>query len=95
MAAPNQAWTGDITYIPTNQGWLFLAVVIDLFSCRVVGWSMQPEMRSHLVIDALEMAWLHRRPERTARPSSIAIAAASTPAMSLASCFSSAASPLR
>ena len=40
VAAPNQAWTGDITYIPTNQGWLFLAVVIDLFSRRVVGWSM-------------------------------------------------------
>lgn len=44
-------------YIPTNQGWLFLAVVIDLFSRRVVGWSMQTEMRSNLVIDALEMAW--------------------------------------
>lgn len=68
VAAPNQAWTGDITYIPTNQGWLFLAVVIDLFSRRVVGWSMQPEMRSHLVIDALEMAWLHRSPDRSARP---------------------------
>jgi transposase InsO family protein len=37
MAAPNRAWTGDITYIPTNEGWLFLAVVIDLFSRRVVG----------------------------------------------------------
>jgi hypothetical protein len=45
MAAPNRAWTGDITYIPTNEGWLFLAVVIDLFSRRVVGWSMQPEMQ--------------------------------------------------
>jgi transposase InsO family protein len=56
VAAPNQAWTGDITYIPTNQGWLFLAVVIDLFSRRVVGWSMQTEMRSNLVVDALEMA---------------------------------------
>src|SRR5271169_894042 len=68
VAAPNQAWTGDITYIPTGEGWLFLAVVIDLFSRRVVGWSMQPEMRSHLVIDALEMAWLHRSPDRSARP---------------------------
>ena len=67
VAAPNQAWAGDITYIPTHQGWLFLAVVIDLFSRRVVGWSMQPEMRSHLVIDALEMAWLHRGPDRNAR----------------------------
>ena len=68
VAAPNQAWTGDITYVPTHQGWLFLAVVIDLFSRRVVGWSMQPEMRSHLVIDALKMAWLHRSPDRSARP---------------------------
>jgi transposase InsO family protein len=66
VAAPNQAWTGDITYIPTDEGWLFLAVVIDLFSRRVVGWSMQTEMRSSLVIDALEMAWYQRRPDLTA-----------------------------
>jgi putative transposase len=65
VAAPNQAWTGDITYIPTGDGWLFLAVVIDLFSRRVVGWSMQPEMRSSLVIDALEMAWLRRNPDKS------------------------------
>jgi len=64
-AAPNQAWTGDITYIPTSQGWLFLAVVIDLFSRRVVGWSMQPEMRSSLVIDALEMAWFRCSPDKS------------------------------
>jgi len=62
-AAPNQAWAGDITYIATEEGWLFLAVVIDLFSRRVVGWSMQPDMRRNLVIDALEMAWFHRRPD--------------------------------
>ena len=68
MAAPNRAWTGDITYIPTNEGWLFLAVVIDLFSRRVVGWSMQPEMHSNLVIDALEMAWLRRSPDTNAGP---------------------------
>jgi putative transposase len=66
VAAPNQAWAGDITYIPTEEGWLFLAVVIDLFSRRVVGWSMQPEMRRELVIDALEMAWLRRSPDRKA-----------------------------
>jgi transposase InsO family protein len=64
-AAPNQAWTGDITYIQTDEGWLFLAVVIDLFSRRVVGWSMQPEMRSDLIIDALEMAWWQRNPDKT------------------------------
>ena len=61
VAAPNQAWTGDITYIPPNEGWLFLAVVIDLFSRpRLWAWSMQTEMRSHLVVDALEMAWWRR-----------------------------------
>ena len=65
VAAPNQAWTGDITYIPTHEGWLFLAVVIDLFSRRVVGWSMQPEMRSNLVIDALQMAWFRRAPDKS------------------------------
>ena len=62
-AAPNQAWSGDITYIATEEGWLFLAVVIDLFSRRVVGWSMQPDMRRSLVIDALEMAWFLRGPD--------------------------------
>ena len=61
-AAPNQAWTGDITYIPTEEGWLFLAVVIDLFSRKVVGWSMRPDMHRSLVIDALEMAWFKRNP---------------------------------
>ncbi len=44
LARPNQAWTGDITYIATEEGWLFLAVVIDLFSRKVVGWSMRPDM---------------------------------------------------
>ena len=67
VAAPNQAWSGDITYIPTNEGWLFLAVVIDLFSRRVIGWSMQQEMRSSLVIDALEMASFRRGLDRGTR----------------------------
>jgi putative transposase len=66
VAAPNQAWAGDITYIQTEEGWLFLAVVIDLFSRRVVGWSLQPEMRSDLVIDALKMACLQRSLNRNA-----------------------------
>jgi putative transposase len=65
VSAPNQVWVGDITYIPTHEGWLFLAVVIDLFSRRVVGWSLQPYMGSDLVVDALEMACL-QRPDRTA-----------------------------
>jgi putative transposase len=63
-AAPNQAWAGDFTYIATEEGWLFLAVVIDLFSRRVVGWSIQPDMRRNLVIDALEMTWFRRHPDR-------------------------------
>jgi putative transposase len=62
VAAPNQAWVGDITYIATGEGWLFLAVVIDLFSRKVVGWSMRPDMHRDLVIDALSMAWLGRNP---------------------------------
>jgi transposase InsO family protein len=60
VARPNQAWAGDITYIQTDEGWLFLAVVIDLFSRRVVGWSMGEDMRRELVMDALEMAWYSR-----------------------------------
>ena len=63
-ARPNTAWSGDITYIATEEGWLFLAVVIDLFSRRVVGWSLQPHMQRSLVIDALEMAWQQRRPRQ-------------------------------
>jgi putative transposase len=62
VASPNQAWVGYFTYIATEEGWLFLAVVIDLFSRRVVGWSMRPDMQRDLVIDALEMAWYQRRP---------------------------------
>ena len=65
-AAPNQAWVGDFTYIPTEEGWLFLAVVIDLFSRKVVGWSMRPDMQRSLVIDAVEMAWFRRNPGKLA-----------------------------
>ena len=66
VATPNTAWVGDFTYIATEQGWLFLAVVIDLFSRKVVGWSMRPDMQRTLVIDALEMAWLVRNPGKKA-----------------------------
>ena len=62
--APNRVWSGDITYIATEEGWLFLAVVIDLFSRKVVGWSMRPDMHRSLVIDALEMGLFQRRPQR-------------------------------
>jgi transposase InsO family protein len=58
---PNESWVCDITYVPTREGWLYLAVVEDLFSRMVVGWSMAETMTSRLVVDALEMA-LTRRP---------------------------------
>ena len=54
--APNTTWAGDITYLRTGEGWLFLATVIDLFSRRVIGWSVAEHMRTELVSDALEMA---------------------------------------
>jgi transposase InsO family protein len=66
VAAPNRAWVGDFTYIATDEGWLFLAVVIDLFSRKVVGWSMRPDMQRSLVIGALEMAWFARNPGKNA-----------------------------
>lgn len=62
-SGPNRAWSGDITYIATGEGWLFLAVVIDLFSRKVVGWSMRADMHRSLVIDALEMGIYQRRPQ--------------------------------
>jgi transposase InsO family protein len=60
--APNRIWAGDITFIPTRQGWLYLAVVLDLYSRRIVGWAMSARPDSHLVLDALTMALTHRRP---------------------------------
>ena len=57
---PNTSWVADVTYIPTRQGWLYLAVVEDLFSRKVVGWSMDATMTSRLVVDALEMALVGR-----------------------------------
>jgi len=64
VAAPNQAWAGDITCIATNEGWLYLAVVIDLFSRKVVGWSLREDITSTIVVDALRMAWFRRSPDR-------------------------------
>ncbi len=61
-AAPDRLWCGDITDIHTDEGWLYLAVVIDLFSRQVVGWSLQPQTHAGLVKDALAMAWWRRRP---------------------------------
>lgn len=58
---PNQVWVGDITYIDTDEGWLYLAVVLDLFSRKVVGWSMSERMTATLVCDALRMALFRRK----------------------------------
>jgi len=62
-SAPNQLWVSDITYVPTGSGFLYLAMVLDAFSRKVVGWSMASHLRTELVLDALEMALAHRRPD--------------------------------
>ncbi|MDT9422084.1 IS3 family transposase [Escherichia coli] len=62
-SGPNQKWAGDITYLRTDEGWLYLAVVIDLWSRAVIGWSMSPRMTAQLACDALQMAlWRRKRP---------------------------------
>lgn len=61
-AAPNRLWVADITYVPTYAGFLFLAVVLDAFSRRIVGWATSSNMRTQLVLDALNMAIHRRRP---------------------------------
>jgi putative transposase len=65
VTEPDQAWVADITYIETHQGWLYLAVVIDLFSRKVVGWSMAEHMRTDLVLTALEAALGKRIPAQS------------------------------
>lgn len=61
--APNQRWVADITYLRTWEGWLYLVAVQDLFSRRIVGWSVADHMRAELVVDALQMALAQRRPQ--------------------------------
>ena len=63
--APNNAWAGDITFIPTSTGWLYLAVVIDLCSRRIVGWTLADHLRSDLVVAALRQALGSRPVDRT------------------------------
>ena len=60
--APNRAWAADITYIRTRQGWLYLAAVMDLFSRKIIGWTMAPNMPAELVCSALQMATAARQP---------------------------------
>ncbi len=64
VAAPDLAWVTDITYIRTWQGWLYLAVVLALYSRRVIGWSMKPTLARELVLDALLMAIWRRKPQQ-------------------------------
>lgn len=60
---PNKLWVADITYVPTWAGFLFLAIVLDVFSRRIVGWAMATHLRTELVLDALEMALAQRSPD--------------------------------
>ncbi len=63
-AAANERWASDITFIWTGQGWLYLAVVMDLYSRKIIGWSMSRRINRHIVVDAMKMALNRRRPER-------------------------------
>jgi transposase InsO family protein len=60
--APKRVCTGDITYSQTGEGWLYLAIVLDLFNREIVGWSIKPRMTADIVTDALTMAWFRRKP---------------------------------
>jgi putative transposase len=62
VTAPNQLWVADITFVPTANGFLYLAVVLDAWSRKIVGWAMTTHLRAELVVDALEMAIGQRRP---------------------------------
>jgi putative transposase len=62
LAAPNKLWTADITYVDTEEGFLYLAFVLDAYSRRVVGWAMEDHLRTELVVDALQMALWRRKP---------------------------------
>jgi putative transposase len=66
---PNQLWVADITYVPTAAGFLYLAVVLDAFSRRIVGWAIETHLRTELVLAALEMAIGQRNPSNVIHPS--------------------------
>ncbi|WP_369068181.1 DDE-type integrase/transposase/recombinase, partial [Burkholderia gladioli] len=65
VEAADRAWVTDITYLRTWQGWLYLAVVLDLYSRKVVGWAMKPTLARELVLDALLMAIVRRQPKQS------------------------------
>jgi transposase InsO family protein len=62
VLAPDRLWLADVTYVPTGEGWLYLAAVLDAFSRAVVGWAMADHLRTELVLDALELALWRRQP---------------------------------
>lgn len=64
VKAPNKVWTADISYVWTFEGWLYLAVVMDLYSRQIVGWAMNKRMKKQLVLDALAMAYWQRKPPK-------------------------------
>ena len=59
---PNKIWCGDITYLWTLEGWLYLAVIIDLYSRKVVGWALDRQLKTSLVLEALRMAYWRQKP---------------------------------
>lgn len=62
--APSAVWVADITYIPTDEGWLFLAAIKDLFTCEIVGWARDKQMTKQLVVDALRSAYWRKKPAK-------------------------------
>jgi transposase InsO family protein len=62
VSAPNRVWVGDITYVPTDEGWLYLGAVMDLYNKGIVGWSMSESLKSRVAVDALDMAVGTRKP---------------------------------
>jgi transposase InsO family protein len=64
VQAPNSVWTADISYVWTLEGWLYLAVVMDLYSRQIVGWAMDKRMKTELALNALAMAYWHRKPPK-------------------------------
>jgi transposase InsO family protein len=62
VTVPNKVWTADITYIWTLEGWLYLAIIMDLFSRQIIGWAMDERMKKQLALAALAMAYFRRRP---------------------------------
>lgn len=94
VEAPNKKWVADFTYIWTAEGWLYVSAAIDLFSRRVVGWSMKAEMTAQLVTDALVMAiWRRGKPDALLHHSDRG--SPSTPASSSSACSQTPASPVR